>query len=493
MRLLFSRQTNTLCTVLGLTFALLLAPSVSSAAVNAQSERTLANSDPDEAPRQVILLIGDGMGEQQISIARNYLEGSSGRLGMDALPLRSSVAVLTVEDKVDGKPVYVADSANTATAIATGVVTSRGRIATSPGDDRDLRTIVEMAADAGLRTGIVSTASVTDATPAAFAAHVNLRLCENPEMMVDITIRDVPLGGCPQDLRSAGGAGSISEQLVNGPLDVILGGGAKHFSPTAEGHTQSVEAIARQHGFTVLSTKDELAAAGKAATGDGAAQQRLLGLFAPSTLPVRLKAASGRTAEAPQPSVLNRVHRYLGSVEIPPETQCEPDPSFAPIPTLAHMTEVAIAQLSAQNDKGFFLMIESASIDKQAHMRQPCGSIGELEQLDEALAVAMAFAQTHPRTLILVTADHSQAAQIIPSESLFAAYPIPLYSPGKIARLATLEGGHMTVNYATTNFMLEEHTGAAVPLLSNSEGQGRIPAHVTQPEIFGIVKDYLGL
>ena len=57
-------------------------------------------------------------------------------------------------------------------------------------------------------------------------------------------------------------------------------------------------------------------------------------------------------------------------------------------------------------------MVESASIDKQSHERKPCGSIGELEQLEEALTAALTYAQSHPNTLILVTADHSQAAQL---------------------------------------------------------------------------------
>jgi alkaline phosphatase len=149
--------------------------------------------------------------------------------------------------------------------------------------------------------------------------------------------------------------------------------------------------------------------------------------------------------------------------------------------------------LSANNDKGFFLMIESASIDKQSHERKPCGSIGEVEQLEEALQSALAFSRTHPKTLILVTADHSQAAQLIPYESLFSAYPIPVYTPGYLAQIETPEGSVMSVNYATTNFMMEEHTGAAVPLYANSQGQGKIPAFVQQPEIFKIMMDYLGL
>ena len=51
----------------------------------------------------------------------------------------------------------------------------------------------------------------------------------------------------------------------------------------------------------------------------------------------------------------------------------------------------------------------------------------------------------------------------------------------------------MAVNYATTNFMMEEHTGAAVPLLANGQGKGKVPSYVRQPEIFQIMKDYLKL
>ena len=51
----------------------------------------------------------------------------------------------------------------------------------------------------------------------------------------------------------------------------------------------------------------------------------------------------------------------------------------------------------------------------------------------------------------------------------------------------------MAVNYATSNFMMEEHTGAAVPLYANSEGIGRVPTYVQQPELFTIMLDYLGL
>jgi alkaline phosphatase len=458
---------------------------LSTSAVMAGELSPEAESADAPQARNVILIIGDGMDEQQITIARNYLKGATGQLELDRMPLRASVQVLTIEDQLDGRPVYVADSANTATSMASGVATSRGRISTSAGGDEDLTTIVELAAAAGYRSGIVTTSSVTDATVAAFATHINVRLCENPETMVDVSYYGISLGDCSQDLIANGGKGSISEQLANSTLNVVLGGGEKHFTPTAEGEAVSVKDVARRNGFHVVTNARELAAA--------APTQKLLGLFAPDTLPVRLQGEDGREAGSPDRSLLNYLHPYLGSVKLPEPMRCEPNPLSTSVPTLQQMTDVALKHLSRNNDQGFFLMIESASIDKQSHERKPCGSIGEVEQLEEALTSALAFAEKNPHTLIMVTADHSQAAQLIPDESLFAAYSIPVFTPGKLARLITPEGSHMAINYATNNFLMEEHTGAAIPLFGNSEALERIPAFIQQTQIFEIVRDYLKL
>ncbi len=441
-------------------------------------------SSVDE-PRHVILIIGDGMDDQQITIARNYLVGATGRLSLDHMALRSSSQILTIEDKVGGAPVYVGDSANTATTMASGVLTSRGRVSTAAGSNHPIPTIVEMAEAAGYKTGIVSTASVTDATPAAFATHISFRLCENPETMLDITYKDIHLGDCLNERKSEGGLGSISEQLAESALDVILGGGMKHFNMTAEGNTGTVTALAERNGFQLVTTLDQLASA--------TTSRRLLGLFSDSTMPVRLQGENGRLAESPEPSWLNYIHRYLGDVTQPEPMTCEANPAFTGMPTLKQMTDAALAHLSHNNSRGFFLMIESASIDKQSHERRPCGSIGELAQLNEALDSALAFAEKNPRTLILVTADHAQAAQLIPYESLFAEFPIPIYTPGKLARIKTPEGRILVVNYATNNFSYAEHTGANVPLFSNEEGRGIVPSFIQQAEIFSISAGYLQL
>jgi alkaline phosphatase len=435
----------------------------------------------DNTARNVILIIGDGMDDQQISIARNYLRGARGRLTLDSMPLRGVSQVLTVSEQ--GEPVYVADSANSATAMATGMITSRGRIATSAGDDKDIATIVEMAEAAGMKTGLVTTASVTDATPASFVAHINARYCENPERMVDVSYSGIWIGDCSQDLKSAGGMGSISEQIAASDVDVVLGGGLEHFDVPAEGSADTVIQQARGNGYHVVSTREDMLIA--------PADKKLLGLFSADTMPVRWQGENGRKAEKPEPSWANRISKYLGSVDMPAPMVCEPNPDYAGMPGIKQMTDVALQRLS--NDRGFFLMIESASIDKQSHRRKPCGSIGELAQLNEALDSALAYAEEFPNTLVLVTADHAQAAQMVPEESLFAAFGAPVFTRGHLARIRTPEGAIMAVNYATNDFIMEEHTGANVPVFVNAAGVGLVPNMLEQPRIFQISRDFLGL
>ena len=430
----------------------------------------------------VILIIGDGMDDHQITIARNYLVGSRGKLLIDRLPLRSTAQVLTIDNDNPDKAIYVADSANSATSMATGVVTSIGRIGTSAGDDKDLVNIVELAHRQGLKTGIVSTASITDATPASFYAHISTRDCENPDMMVGTDPYFDMVIDCSPDLKSNGGLGSISEQLIDSGVHVALGGGMKHFTPLAEGSDQTVLELAKESGYQFVSNATEL---------DGSGAGKLLGLFSPSTMPVMWRGQDDRAAEKPDPSFLNRIHSMLGSVTYPEPMDCESNPEYIDIPSISLMTQTALDRLTEEDERNFFLMVESASIDKQSHQRKACGSIGELKQLDESLAVAIKFAESHPDTLILVTADHGQAAQLVPERTLYSGIPVPVYTPGHVARINTSEGVIMAVNYATNDFVSEEHTGVNIPLLSNDVGQGSVPAMVTQPEIFDIIKSHL--
>jgi len=423
------------------------------------------------APRNIILIIGDGFDDQHVTMGRNYLAGISGQLGLDTLPFRAAIQIETIDD--DGQPLYVADSANTATSLATGGVTNIGRIATDIAAN-DLTTIAERAISAGWRVGLVTTSSLTDATPASFLAHVSSRSCEGPEEVLGSTYYGIPQPACLSDARDNGGPGSIIEQLVSSGAHVLLGGGDKFLrQTTVDGIT--VAQLASDLGFSLLSRGTNLAAQ--------PAPQRLLGTFDEETLEVRWQGDDARVGEATELSWLHHVSDYLGSATEPLPMSCEPNPDYQDTPSLVDMTSTALKQLSTDNDQGFFLMIESASIDKQSHKRNPCGSIGEIAQLEETLEAAREFAATHPNTAIIVTADHAQAAQILPEPTLYSNYPIPIYSPGLTARIRTPEGGMMRINYATNNGFSEEHTGANVPLFANEVIAPRLKPFMRQREV----------
>ncbi len=430
--------------------------------------------------RSVILIIGDGFDDTHVTMGRNYLKGQAGQLLLDQMPFRGAVHVETVDS--DGSPVYVADSANTATTLATGAVTQIGRIGKNAAD-KSVKTILESASDAGYKTGIISTASVTDASPAAFAAHVTIRACENP-----VTIRGgekygVTFDGCPEDLKENGGLGSIAEQLAIADVDIILGGGMEHFVAQYESDPTALD-LAEEQGVTVLTEVDALK------------QQysgRVIGLFSEDTMPVAWRGADGRIAESIERNWLNHIHQMIGSITQPEVIECEANPGFAGMPTMETMTKYALDHLSRDKNIGFFLTIESASIDKKSHERDACGSIGEVKQLEEALAVAMDYATENQNTLLMVTADHSQAAQIVPDPTLYTSLPIPVFSPGKIARIATPEGSVMRINYATNNIRSEEHTGANVPLFANSEGESILSPFMRQRDIYQAMMRYLEL
>ena len=448
----------------------ILAGLLAQACVSQQDETSSTTGAP-----KVILIIGDGMDDQQITIARNYLVGSGGRLTLDELPFRGSAQVQTVDEDDPRQPVYVADSANTATTMATGELTSIGRIATTAGAGEDIDTIMELARAAGLGTGIVTTSSLTDATPAAFVAHVGQRFCQGPVDVAQGVERPARVIDCSPNSKASGGQGSIAEQIAESGVDILLGGGSQYFDQLVEGITATAVAdAARANGYDVIRERDELANLGD--------ESPVLGLFSPNTMPVRLRGAGGAEAR--------RIEQVDGHVRLAEPFVCEPDPAFENTPTLAEMTRAALTHLDGI--EGFMLMIESASIDKQSHVRRPCGHIGELGQLDETLAVALKYSEVHPETLVLVTADHSHAAQIVSETGEFIA--LNFASPGYFARVRTPEGGVMGINYATNDSPIREyHTGSQIPVFGSGPGVGELPRFMRQAAIFAVMARHLGL
>ena len=214
--------------------------------------------------KYVIFLLGDGMGQSEITVARNYQYGAGGRLpGIDTPPLTGDITTYALQEADPTKPNYVTDSAASGTGWATGHKTSNGRISTTAGTDQILPTVFEQAAEKGWATGNVSTAEITDATPAVLASHVNVRDCQGPTDMA----------ACPQYKKSAGGPGSIAEQEVDHRSDVILGGGKGRFDQVIDGGPYAGKTVidqAKALGYAVVTD---------AAGLDAVTKGPVLGLF----------------------------------------------------------------------------------------------------------------------------------------------------------------------------------------------------------------------
>ncbi|MGK9175283.1 alkaline phosphatase [Yokenella regensburgei] len=410
----------------------------------------------DKPAKNIILLIGDGMGDSEITAARNYAEGAGGYFkGIDALPLTGQYTHYAL-DKKTGKPDYVTDSAASATAWSTGVKTYNGALGVDI-HEKDHMTILEMAKAAGLATGNVSTAELQDATPAALVSHVISRKCYGPSVTSE---------KCAANALEKGGKGSITEQLLNARADVTLGGGAKTFSEAAtagewKGKTLREQAQAR--GYQLVGD-----AAGLAAITDASQDKPLLGLFSEGNMPVRW--------EGPKASLHGNTDK--------PAVTCTPNAKRNDtIPTLAQMTDKALELLS-KNEKGFFLQVEGASIDKQDHAANPCGQIGETVDLDEAVQKALAFAKKKGNTLVIVTADHAHASQIIPADTK---------APGLSQLLNTKDGTVMAMTYGNSEEESMEHTGTQIRIAAYGPHAANVVGLTDQTDLFFTMKAALGL
>ena len=164
----------------------------------------------NRSAKNVILLIGDGMGDSEITVARNYAYGAAGTLpGIDALPLTGQYTTYSLYKDgtpLAGKPDYVPDSAATGTAWATGTKTYDNAIGVDiHGTAHD--NIIEIARANGLRTGNVTTAEIQDATPAVLEAHVAAGPATRP----------TPPPAVPICCRTAAGGPSASSCSTRGP------------------------------------------------------------------------------------------------------------------------------------------------------------------------------------------------------------------------------------------------------------------------------------
>jgi alkaline phosphatase len=294
------------------------------------------------APKNVIILIGDGMGFEHLKAAGLYANGQAGSLFLESLPYRADVVTTPVPgDKIKPGQVAITDSAAAATALATGHKVYNGVISMAlPGDGKPYQTVLESFADQGKRTGLVSTAYITDATPAGFGAHAKGRGDRGD--IVDCFLRTVR-------------------------PDIILGGGDSN-----EKANLTAETIAAA-GYEIVTDRKGLAAL---KTGQGG---RVFGLFGPGNVPYE----GQKVAAATQP---DQAH-------------------LLDMPSLSEMAKVALKDVSTRR-QGFFLMIEGALIDKSAHRHELALSLSEVVEFDRTVRLVMDWARKRKDTLVIVTADH---------------------------------------------------------------------------------------
>ena len=222
--------------------------------------------------------------------------------------------------------------------------------------------MLEIAQRRGMKVGDVSTADVTDATPAVLAAHISARHCQGPANMA----------ACPTETKAAGGLGSIAEQEVDHRVDVLLGGGLGRFTQEITGGPDAGKTVvesAEDKGYGVVTD-----AAGLDAVHNG--HRPVLGLFTPSHMSLEWSGPAASPRQGQRTGRLHETNRPANE------------------PSLAAMTEKAISLLDHRNRRGFFLQVEGASIDKQDHATNACGQLGETVAFDEAVGVALDYQRT---------------------------------------------------------------------------------------------------
>ena len=332
--------------------------------------------------KNIVLFIGDGMTTNMITAARLIAHKTvngrfQSRMQMDKFPVLGHQMTHSLDS-------FITDSANSATALYTGhkatvnalnVYTDSSK---NPFDDPKFETIAEIFHRlTGGGVGIVSTAFIADATPAALTAHTSLRAQYG-------AVVDSYLNGIT----------NYTWTNWTGP-DVLFGGGAEQFIPgkTSYQGRDYYEAFADK-GYAVVQNNTAL----QSASND----EKTLGIFSVSNMAKWLDR--------------NVYTQNLVGNKDAPDGQ---NGSATDQPGLKEMTLKAIDILQTRNaDKGWFLMSEAANIDKQMHALDYDRALGDLLELDDTVKATMARLQALGclnDTLILVTADHGHGFDVMGS------------------------------------------------------------------------------
>ncbi|KAL2819374.1 alkaline-phosphatase-like protein [Aspergillus cavernicola] len=326
--------------------------------------------------RNLVFMVSDGMGPTSLSMTRSFKQLTQGLPADEVLVLDKHILGTS---RTRSSSSLVTDSAAGATAFSCGFKSYNGAISVLP-DHSPCGTVLEAASLAGYKTGLVVTTRITDATPACFASHVNLRQYE--DRIAEQEIGEHPLGRV---------------------VDLIMGGGRCHFLPnTTDGSCRADDrdllAIAQEKGFNYLNDRKAF----DSLNGGAEAKLPLLGLFADKDIPY----------------------------EIDRRTQNDVYPS------LEEMSRAALKILSeatADSEQGFFLMIEGSRIDHAGHGNDPAAQVNEVLAYDKAFAAVLEFLDKDSTPGVLVgTSDHETGGLAV-ARQLHVTYPEYLWLPGVLA------------------------------------------------------------
>ncbi len=350
----------------------------------AELQKALAMQPITTRAKHIILFIGDGMSIPTITATRIYegqkkgVDGESYHLTMDGL----DYAALS---RTYSNDFQVTDSAPSATAMVTGVKANNDTIGVDQtvvvGDcagskGHEVETLFEMAEAAGMETGVISTARITHATPAAMYSHTPHRDWEDDKSMT-------ATGGTP-----GGDCKDIADQLVNWSagdgFEVALGGGRGYFLPDSaadpedegktghrtDGRNLTEEWTGKDNDHVWVWNEEQFQKL------DPSGDEKVLGLFEGSHMEYEADRAKDKGGE----------------------------------PSLAEMTSFAIKRLM-KDDKGFVLMVEGGRIDHAHHAGNAARALEDTVAFDDAVKAALDLTDKED-TLIVVTADHSHSLSI---------------------------------------------------------------------------------
>jgi alkaline phosphatase len=285
--------------------------------------------------RNVIFYAYDGFTYDDLATARYYAaRHQEGRvLHLERLLNRGSSGSMLPHSLT----AVVTDSAAASTAWSTGRKVVNGAVAMYP-DGRPLTTILELARENGKATGLITTTRLTHATPAGWAAKVVDRGMED-----EIALDYFALG-----------------------VDVMLGGGRRHFDPAGRHDGGDLFGGFRERGYGILQTAADL---------ERSNASRLLGTFTVDHLPYEIDRRFQNVAA----------------------------------PTLAEMTRKGLEVLSGYQN-GFVVQVEAGRIDHANHSNDPGAALWDILAADEALQVMIEFVDRHPDTVLILASDHGTGA-----------------------------------------------------------------------------------